>query len=163
MGLRIETFKTIKNKFRLFTQVLCFSFCIGLAGFTRFYPGRLSDSPKVLSWKFRMKFQIRKSARIHIGLQFILIVIWYTFSDFDISNKSFASAAAKINKIFEIAPQMYKKLNTTYSMFRTVFRTRIVCVNAAFKTPLLPGTNKIVLSSKLPIHLRFTFVQVCKP
>ena len=83
---------------------------------------------------------------MHMGLQYILIVIWYTFSDFYISNKSGASAAAKIKKIFEITPQMYmyKKLilewhkiecHIQYSIFRTMFRIRIVRVNAAFKTP----------------------------
>ena len=145
MGLRIETFKTIKNKFRLFTQVLCFSFCIGLAGFTRFYPGRLSDSPKVLSWKFRMKFQIIKSALIHMGLQFVLIVIWYTFSDFDIPNIFFASAAAKIKKIFDITPRCINNFIFKYQ--------KIEC----------PIQYLSYRSSKLPIQFRFTFVKVCKP
>jgi len=65
--LRIETFKTIKNKFRLFTQVLCFSF----DRFTRFYPGRPPDSPSCLD-SVEIGFQI-VAGRISISTNQMLL------------------------------------------------------------------------------------------
>ena len=48
---------------------------------------------------------------MQIELQHILIVMWYTFLDFDISKKSVASTAAKIKKNFLKTPQMYQELH----------------------------------------------------
>ena len=48
-----------------------------------------------------------------------------------------------------------QKLNGTYITFHTVYRTKIVRVYAL-------TSNKTVLSRKLPIDFRFTFVQMCK-
>ena len=57
---------------------------------------------------FRMQMIKRSDGRLRIGLQYILIVIWYTFSGFDNSNKSEVFTAAKLPKILKITPQMYQ-------------------------------------------------------
>ena len=56
------------------------------------------------------KMQTIKSsnARMHMVLKYILIVIRYTFSGFDISNENVDATAAKIKQIFAITPHMYQ-------------------------------------------------------